>query len=62
MATKTGATPTLLYRSVQAAATHTKVDLALLEVRLVTNAMAEIISRDVVDRENQALQHERKYM
>ena len=60
MATKTGATPTHLYRSVQAAAMHTKVNLALLEVRLVTNAMAEIISRDVVDRENQALQHERK--
>ena len=41
-----------LYRNVQAVDTHMKVDLALLKVRLVTNAMEEIISRDVVDREN----------
>ena len=42
-----------LYRNVQAVDTHMKVGLALLKVRLVTNAMEEIISRDVVDRENQ---------
>ena len=59
-ATKTGATPTHLYRNVQAVDTHINVELALLKVRLVTNAMEEIISRDVVDRENQMSQHERK--
>ena len=59
-ATKTGATPMHLYRNVQAVDTHMKVDLALVKVRLVTNATEEIISRDVVDRENQMSQHERK--
>ena len=56
-ATKTGATPTHLYKNIQAVDTHMKVDLALLKVGLVTNAMEEIISRYVLDRENQTLQY-----